>query len=74
MAPGIDKILKTADHSARSVKDAEFSSKKWVWLPDDTKAFIKGFVTAEDDGDLTVRCEDGSVGMLNSICWYLLTI
>lgn len=46
-------------------KDAEhmqFASRKWVWVPDQKIAFIKGFVVEEqDDGKLRIRCTDDSV-------------
>lgn len=44
------------------LNQAEFASKRWVWVPDEKLAFIKGFVTADlDDGKLKVRCVDDSV-------------
>jgi myosin heavy chain 9/10/11/14 len=54
----VSKILKSTRNSA--VEDAEFASKRWVWLPDDNHAFIKGFVISEEGDNLTVRCSDDS--------------
>lgn len=46
----------------QSVEDAEFAAKKWIWVPDDNNAFIKGFVVSEEpDSKLKVRCTDDSV-------------
>lgn len=46
-----------------NLQNAEFASKKWVWLPDDKQAFIKGFVVEEglEDGNIRVRCVDDTV-------------
>lgn len=53
--------------SASSVQDAEFASKRWVWLPDSKRAFIKGFVISEEEGDrLKVRCSDDSDRIVNA--------
>ncbi|KAG5440543.1 hypothetical protein PCK2_000368 [Pneumocystis canis] len=39
---------------------AEFSSKRWVWVKDLEKAFIKGWVVKEEKNYLHVRCMDDS--------------
>lgn len=39
---------------------AEFSSKRWVWVKDVEKAFIKGWVMREEAEYLYVRCLDDS--------------
>lgn len=45
-------------------KDAEFAAKKWVWLPNDKLAFVKGFVVSkEPNNQLRVRCSDDSVSI-----------
>lgn len=46
-----------------NLQNSEFAAKKWVWVPDDKLAFIKGFVVDEDleDGKLRIRCVDDSV-------------
>lgn len=54
----VSKILKSTKNTA--VEDAEFASKRWVWLADDNNAFIKGFVVSEQGDTLQVRCSDGS--------------
>lgn len=44
---------------------AEFAGKKWVWIPDADNAFVKGFVTEEDEnGKLRVLCTDDSVSQI----------
>lgn len=41
----------------------DFSGKRYVWLKDAEKAFIRGEVLEErPDGNLLVQCDDGSVG------------
>ena len=49
-----------------NLQNSEFASKKWVWIPDEKLAFIKGFVVSEDseDGQLRIRCVDDSVSIL----------
>lgn len=43
--------------------DNDFSGKRYVWLKDAEKAFIRGEVLEErQDGNLLVQCDDGSVG------------
>jgi myosin protein heavy chain len=43
--------------------DNDFSGKRYVWLKDVEKAFIRGEVLEErQDGNLLVQCDDGSVG------------
>lgn len=43
--------------------DNDFSGKRYVWLKDAEKAFIRGEVLEErQDGILLVQCDDGSVG------------
>ncbi|CAN6615001.1 myosin-1 [Trichomonascus vanleenenianus] len=59
----ISNVLATDDKSttSSSVQDAEFQEKKWVWIPDDNIAFIKGFVVSEEtNGMFRVRCSDDS--------------
>lgn len=42
--------------------DNDFSGKRYVWLKDAEKAFIRGEVLEErQDGNLLVQCDDGSV-------------
>ena len=42
-------------------ESSDFSGRRWVWVRDPEKAFVKGEVLEDVDGMLTVRCEDGSV-------------
>ena len=40
----------------------DLSGKRYVWMRDDEKAFVKGWVVEElPDGMLRAQCEDGSV-------------
>ena len=39
----------------------DFSGKRYVWIKDPTVAFTKAEVIEDDEGMLTVRCEDGMV-------------
>ncbi|KAI5791882.1 myosin heavy chain [Geopyxis carbonaria] len=42
-------------------ESSDFSGRRWVWVRDPDKAFVKGEVLHDDgDGILTVRCGDGS--------------
>ena len=51
-----------SSHSSDSARDlAEFSGKRWVWLKDDKKAFVKGWVVSENGSQLTVRCDNENV-------------
>jgi myosin protein heavy chain len=44
-----------------AAESGDFSGRRWVWVKDPEKAFVKGEVLHEEDGMLTVRCEDGTV-------------
>jgi myosin protein heavy chain len=40
----------------------DLSGKRYIWMRDDEKAFVKGWVLEElPDGMLRAQCEDGSV-------------
>jgi myosin heavy chain 9/10/11/14 len=45
----------TGSDAARDI--AEFSGKRWVWLPDDEHAFVKGWVVEDRVASLVVRCD-----------------
>jgi myosin protein heavy chain len=45
----------TGSDAARDI--AEFSGKRWVWLPDDAHAFVKGWVVEDNGASLVVRCD-----------------
>jgi hypothetical protein len=45
----------TGSDAARDI--AEFSGKRWVWLPDDEHAFVKGWVVEDRGATLVVRCD-----------------
>lgn len=59
----LDEGNDSTPNLGENLQNSEFASKKWVWLPDDKVAFIKGFVVSEnaEDGKLRIRCEDDSV-------------
>lgn len=40
---------------------SDFSGRRFVWVRDPEKAFVKGEVVLDEDGTLTVRCDDGAV-------------
>lgn len=41
----------------------DFSGKRYVWLRDPEKAFVRGWVVEELEGNkLLVQCDDGDVG------------
>ena len=42
-------------------ENSDFSGRRWVWVRDPEKAFVKGEVISDEDGTLTVRCDDGMV-------------
>ena len=45
----------------------DFSGKRYVWIPDTTNAFVKGWVVQEMDNDmLLVQCDDGSVSKIGA--------
>lgn len=40
----------------------DLSGKRYIWMRDDEKAFVKGWVLEElPDGMLRAQCEDGTV-------------
>lgn len=42
--------------------DNDFSGKRYVWLKDPEKAFVRGLVVEEREGaQLLVQCDDGTV-------------
>src|SRR5690606_27523406 len=41
----------------------DFSGRRWVWMKDPEKAFVKAEVLLDTDGLLRVKCEDGSVSI-----------
>lgn len=47
--------------STTLIGGADFSGKRFVWVKDPNVAFIKAEVIEDDNGMLTVRCEDGNV-------------
>lgn len=52
--------LKTAVRGIAG-ESSDFSGRRFVWVRDPEQAFIKGEVLEDNDGQLTVRCPDGSV-------------
>jgi hypothetical protein len=49
----------------------DLSGKRYVWMRDDEKAFVKGWVVEElPDGMLRVQCDDNSVSNRFYATWY----
>jgi myosin heavy chain 9/10/11/14 len=55
----LNKHDSRATDSARDL--AEFSGKRWVWLKDNKFAFVKGWVTEENETTFQVRCDNESI-------------
>lgn len=48
----------------------DFSGKRYVWIRDDEKAFMKGWVSEELPGSmLRVKCDDSSVSSIWRFEW-----
>jgi myosin protein heavy chain len=46
----------------------DLSGKRYIWMRDDDKAFVKGWVVEElPGGILKAQCEDGSVSLTHRI-------
>lgn len=60
--------LDGADDKVRGIEgENDFTGKRYVWLRDDEKAFVKGWIVDELAGDvLKVQCDDGSVSARRS--------
>lgn len=57
-----EELRRGADDIKGREGDNDFSGKRYVWLKDPEKAFIRAEVIEErDNGELLVQCEDGSV-------------
>lgn len=55
-------MRKGADQIRGIEGENDFSGKRYVWLKDPEKAFVRGWVVEEmDHGQLLVQCDDGSV-------------
>ncbi|KAK6542622.1 hypothetical protein TWF694_006566 [Orbilia ellipsospora] len=46
--------------TSHSLEGTDFSGKRWVWVKDPERAFVKGWVDSEEDNILTVICDDGT--------------
>ncbi|KAG5291863.1 myosin [Histoplasma ohiense] len=56
-----EELRRGADQIRGIEGDNDFSGKRYVWLSDPEKAFIKGMVLDDtQDGHLLVQCDDGS--------------
>ena len=42
-------------------ENSDFSGRRWVWVKDPERTFVKGEVLSDEDGILTVRCDNGAV-------------
>lgn len=57
-----EELRREADQIQGMEGANDFSGKRYVWLKDAEKAFVRGQVIGElENGDLLVRCDDGSV-------------
>lgn len=57
-----EELKRGADQIRGLEGDNDFSGKRYVWLKDPEKAFVKGLVLQEgEDGTLLVQCDDGEV-------------
>ncbi|KAF3480115.1 uncharacterized protein GIQ15_05462 [Arthroderma uncinatum] len=55
-----EELRRGADQIRGEEGDNDFSGKRYVWLKDPEKAFIRGAVVREtEDGLLVVQCDDG---------------
>lgn len=64
-----DELKRGAEQIRGLEGDNDFSGKKYVWLKDPEKAFVRGLVLEEsEDGILQVQREDGSVRPMNICC------
>ncbi|KAK2807657.1 hypothetical protein FQN51_000094 [Onygenales sp. PD_10] len=56
-----EELRRGADQIRGIEGDNDFSGKRYVWLRDTEKAFVRGMVVEEmDGGHLLVQCDDGS--------------
>jgi myosin protein heavy chain len=57
-----EELRRGADDIKGREGDNDFSGKRYVWLKDSEKAFIRALVVEErDNGELVVQCDDGGV-------------
>ncbi|KAK6359881.1 hypothetical protein TWF696_001010 [Orbilia brochopaga] len=46
--------------TSHGLEGTDFSGKRWVWVKDPERAFVKGYVESEEDNVLVVICDDGT--------------
>lgn len=46
--------------TSHGLEGTDFSGKRWVWVKDPERAFVKGYVDKEEDEILVIICEDGT--------------
>jgi myosin heavy chain 9/10/11/14 len=57
-----EELRRVADQFQGIEGENDFSGKRYVWLKDIEKAFVRGLVIEEkSNGELLVQCDDGSV-------------
>lgn len=57
-----EELRRGADQVRGMEGDNDFSGKRYVWLKDAEKAFVRGLVIEErEGGQLLVQCDDGTV-------------
>lgn len=44
-----------------AVAQAQFTEKRWVWVQDDTEAYVRGHIIQENEKDMEVELENGLV-------------
>lgn len=62
--------MQRGQHLVKNIEgENDFSGKRYVWLKDPANAFVKGWIVEElQDNQITVQCEDGSVGIVEGEC------
>lgn len=57
-----EELRRVADQFQGIEGENDFSGKRYVWLKDIEKAFVRGLVIDErSNGELLIQCDDGSV-------------
>ncbi|EWC48118.1 hypothetical protein DRE_02697 [Drechslerella stenobrocha 248] len=46
--------------TSHGLEGTDFSGKRWVWVKDPERAFVKGYVETEENDVLVVICDDGT--------------
>ncbi|KAF3902140.1 Myosin-11 [Orbilia brochopaga] len=46
--------------TSHGLEGTDFSGKRWIWVKDPERAFVRGYVESEEDNVLVVICDDGT--------------